>query len=215
MPRSAIHFDLVVALGNPGVEYNGTRHNAGFTALDAFAETCGGISSEFKVAGALARKFVVEGHEIHLLKPQKYMNLSGEPVAAFIAKKELAVERMMLVHDDMDIPLGRMKLCFGAGAAGHNGVQSVMDCVGSANFARLRIGIGRRGGEGADYVLSRFTGDEEEIFKDSVELCVSAIRFSLVSGISAAMNKFNRRPAGKPAGEDADEDETEKSEKKA
>ncbi len=215
MPRSAIHFDLVVALGNPGVEYEGTRHNAGFAVADAFARTCEGISSEFKIAGAAARRFVLSGCEVHLLKPNRYMNLSGEPVAAFIAKKGLAVERMMLVHDDMDIPLGRMKLCLGAGAAGHNGVQSVIDCVGSANFARLRIGIGRGGGEGADYVLSKFTGDEEEIFRDSVELCVSAIRFSLASGISAAMNKFNRRPAGNSSGKDADEDETDKSEKKA
>ncbi|HPN83904.1 MAG TPA: aminoacyl-tRNA hydrolase [Victivallales bacterium] len=204
MSEKGIFFDLIVALGNPGDEYSGTRHNVGFIVADELAKSCEGISSEFKVSGALVRKFLCDGSEVHILKPVKFMNLSGEPVAAFIAKKGIAPERMIVIHDDMDIATGKMKFSFGSGAAGHNGVQSIIDNVGSANFARLRVGIGRRlNSEGADYVLSRFSKNEEKIFENLVELCVSAIKFSLVNGVQAAMNKYNRRAEESPS--DAEE----------
>ncbi len=194
MTVNGIHFDLIVALGNPGEEYRDTRHNAGFMVLDAFADTCKEISSEFKVPGGVARKFLMTGHETYVLKPLKFMNLSGEPVAAFIAKKNIISERILAVHDEMDVETGKIKFSFASGAGGHNGVQSLIDCVGSANFARLRVGIGKSvGSQGADYVLSKFGREEKEIFKNTVELCVSAIKFCLVNGIQASMNKYNKR----------------------
>lgn len=191
MPRNDVYFELIVALGNPGAEYKNTRHNAGFIVADSFAESCNNISAEFKTNGASVRKFSLNDKDIFILKPLEFMNRSGQPVASFIAKKNIEPEKIIVVHDDMDIALGKIKLSFASGAAGHKGVESIITCIGSANFARIRIGIGKPNGTGADYVLSYFSDEEEKDFVKSVELSVEAIKFSLVNGINKAMNKFN------------------------
>jgi PTH1 family peptidyl-tRNA hydrolase len=187
-------FRLLASLGNPGKEYHGTRHNAGFTVAESLAENFDGISSEFKIPGGTARKFVFNNTEVHIVKPLRFMNLSGETVASFIAKKNLKPENLLVIHDDMDIPVGRIRIAMGGGAAGHKGIQSIIDCLGSANFARLRFGIGRgQSNDARDYVLSVFDGKEKEILEKAVELSVSAVKFLLENGVFAAMNEFNGR----------------------
>jgi len=157
MPRNNVFFELIVALGNPGQKYENTRHNAGFIVADFFAINMPEISNEFQIKGASLRKFQINEKEIYILKPMEYMNLSGEPVNVFIKKKNLSVNQMIVLHDDMDIELGKIRFSFAAGSAGHKGVQSIIDLVG-ANFARLRIGIGRESKmNGADFVLSKFS----------------------------------------------------------
>ncbi|HOK05193.1 MAG TPA: aminoacyl-tRNA hydrolase [Victivallales bacterium] len=191
MPRNNVFFELIVALGNPGQKYENTRHNAGFIVADFFAINMPGISNEFQIKGASLRKFQINEKEIYILKPMEYMNLSGEPVNVFIKKKNLSVNQMIVLHDDMDIELGKIRFSFAAGSAGHKGVQSIIDLVG-ANFARLRIGIGRESKmNGADFVLSKFSEQEQGIFQKVVEYSASALKFSIFHGIEQAMNKYN------------------------
>ncbi len=180
---------LVVGLGNPGGEYRLSRHNAGFMVLDAL----GGALPEIKAYRALLREWRFSGRRIFLLKPQTFMNLSGEAVAPFMARHEIGVCEMMLVYDDVDIPFGRIRICQGGGTAGHNGVESVVQAVGGSGFARLRIGIG--GAQDAarrrDFVLDQFDPCEMDELKLVVAMSVEALKLALSRGTAKAMNDFN------------------------
>ena len=184
---------LIAGLGNIGAEYELTRHNIGFLVLDQLADQ----QKAGFTTGRLADKaeFKFKGRSVHLIKPSTYMNLSGKSVAALRARYRLSLEDMLVVHDDVDLPLGRLRIRPRGGAGGHRGVESIIQAVGSQEFARLRVGIGRpplMGEEGLrDYVLSDFTPEETAALNELLPRVAEAILCVLEEGVEAAMNRFN------------------------
>jgi peptidyl-tRNA hydrolase, PTH1 family len=184
---------LIVGLGNPGSEYRDTRHNAGFRAVEAFA-------SRHRLRFGPARKQArvaageVGGLPVAILEPLTYMNASGEAVARALREFGLTPADVIVVYDDVDLPLGRLRLRTQGSAAGHKGVQSTIERLGTPDFARLRVGIGRPDGSGdvKDYVLSPFSRDEEATFASVLDRAVLAIETFLTEGAEAAMNQFNK-----------------------
>ncbi|MCE9501195.1 MAG: aminoacyl-tRNA hydrolase [Leptospira sp.] len=151
---------LIAGLGNPGNEYEGTRHSIGFVIIDALCDT---VSSDFSSDKKCAKALVTSGEtEIILIKPMEYMNLSGNAVLLHIKKSGLNPENLLVIHDEIDLPFGTIKMKSGGGHAGHNGLRDIIDKLGSREFHRLRFGVGRPGpgGDVADYVLSRFSVSE-------------------------------------------------------
>lgn len=184
---------LVVGLGNPGAEYEGTRHNAGFMVIDRLlAGFPAGRFEPRHVADSLVYAGAFRGRPLFLQKPQTFMNLSGLAVAGFARKAGIAPGEVLVISDDLDLPLGRLRLRSGGSDGGHNGLKSVIAELESASFLRLRIGIGRPEKSGTiDYVLSKFDGAEEERFKLSLDAAAEAVRTALTGGVARAMNKFN------------------------
>ena len=183
---------LVVGLGNPGADYRLTRHNVGFRVVEQLARHW---QLRFERPRKQARLAMgeVAGLPVALLEPLAYMNLSGKPVALALRELVLLPAAMLVVHDDVDLPLGRLRLRPRGSAAGHKGVQSLMDSLGTADFARLRVGIGRPGhGDVRDYVLTPFASDDEPAMEEVLEKAASAIECYLTAGVEAAMNEFNR-----------------------
>ncbi len=160
----------MVGLGNPGEEYADTRHNVGFMVVDRIAEK---INADFceKVCGSAVARADLADEELVLAKPLTYMNRSGSAVSALLGKFSLAKEELTVIHDDIDIPLGKIKEKTGGGSAGHNGIESVTSALGSGDFRRVRIGVGRppEGVDPADYVLCPFDDDEKEIVAQILE----------------------------------------------
>ncbi|MEW6447829.1 MAG: aminoacyl-tRNA hydrolase [Bacillota bacterium] len=183
---------LVVGLGNPGPEFSGTRHNVGFEVLDRLASFYGTAFQKTRQK-ALAAVIQVDGATVTLAKPQTYMNLSGRAVQLLLRANRLSPGNMLIVYDDLDLPLGRLRLLPGGSAGGHKGVESVIAAVGTPEFPRLRIGIGRPDGDAADYVLGRFSPAEAETVGTVLETAVAAVECVLREGLAQAMNKFNRR----------------------
>ncbi|MEW6182837.1 MAG: aminoacyl-tRNA hydrolase [Bacillota bacterium] len=183
---------LVVGLGNPGAEYAGTRHNMGFEVMDrlaGFYDTAFKRINRGKVLAAVAR---IGHEEVILAKPQTFMNLSGQAVLSLLKKNALSPAALLLVYDDLDLPLGRLRLMHDGSSGGHKGVDSVISAAGTAEFPRMRVGIGRPTGEAADYVLSRFFSEERERVGEVLEAAVGAVDCVLREGMTRAMNKFNR-----------------------
>ena len=189
---------IVAGLGNPGREYCNTRHNAGFMAVDALAEVMSGKSEEKEIHGGLLRQVRCRGGVINLVKPVTFMNLSGTAVSAFMRKKGIDAKSLLLAYDDMDLPLGRIRFCVGGGSAGHKGVDSVIKELGTADFARLRIGIGRKNDNKvkADYVLSEFNESEKKLFSKVIDMAAEAVKLSLYRSLQKAMNEYNGRFLG-------------------
>jgi PTH1 family peptidyl-tRNA hydrolase len=168
---------LIVGLGNPGFQYESTRHNVGYWFAEALAAHVGGqFRLENKFQGLLCRP-LVSGRDLRLLKPATYMNRSGQSVAAVARYFDIPYRRMLVVHDELDLPPGMLRLKWGGGHAGHNGLRDIINLLGTRDFWRLRIGIGHPGDRGAvvSYVLSRASREEEGRILDAlgeVELCV-------------------------------------------
>jgi peptidyl-tRNA hydrolase, PTH1 family len=152
------------------------------------------------------RQATCRGGIIGLVKPVTYMNLSGTAISEFMRKKGIGADGLILAYDDMDIPLGRIRFCVGGGTAGHKGVDSVIREIGTADFARLRIGIGRKKNspDKADYVLSEFSESERELFSKVIDMAAEAVKLSLYRGLQKAMNEYN----GRFLGESADDNKT-------
>ncbi|ACX53151.1 peptidyl-tRNA hydrolase [Ammonifex degensii KC4] len=185
----------VVGLGNPGPAYADTRHNLGFMVLDRLARQVGvSFAKEVKLCSRLA-VLRLEDREVYLLKPQTYMNLSGEAVKLLVEKKELFPEEILVIYDDLDLPLGRLKLALSGSSGGHRGMGSVLESLGTTSVPRLRLGIGRppAGLDPATYVLSPFAPEEREELDRVLERAVAAVECALQEGMAQAMNKFNRR----------------------
>ncbi len=178
---------LVVGLGNPGPGYARTRHNAGFLALDRLAEEEG---LAFRRRG---EALLAEWDRGWLMKPLTYMNASGRAVAPFVRRKAIPLDRLLVVHDDMDLPLGRLRLKRGGSAGGQRGVASVIEALGDPGFDRLRIGIGRPppGVDPVDWVLSPFRPEEREVLAAVLGAAADAIRVWRVEGLAAAQSRFN------------------------
>lgn len=192
---SSTSIRLIAGLGNPGREYENTRHNAGFMILDRFAAKLGvSFSNERKLEGHLARS-----GSLFLLKPQTYMNLSGRSVAAVCQFYRVAPAEVLVVYDDVAIPEGRLRLRAHGSAGGHNGMRSMIACLGTDQFPRLRFGVGASdGGKGlVGHVLGAFDPAGKEALDKSLENAVEAVSMCALRGLAAAMNHFN--PAEKPA----------------
>jgi PTH1 family peptidyl-tRNA hydrolase len=183
---------LIVGLGNPGPRYAGTRHNAGFLVLDLLAERIGGRFKAHKgrtdvVEGRLAGRSVV------LAKPKSYMNESGGPIASAARFYKVPVERVTVVHDELDLPFGALRLKRGGGDGGHNGLRSASSALGSRDYARVRFGIGRPPGrqDPADYVLREFGSSERKELPFLVDRAADAVELLIAQGLEAAQNRFN------------------------
>ena len=184
---------LVVGLGNPGSEYDGTRHNVGFMVIDRLlAAFPAGRFEEKHVAESRVFTGNFRGRSLILQKPLTFMNLSGNAVAPLARKLGIAPEAILVISDDLDLPLGRLRLRAGGADGGHNGLKSIIAELGSASFKRLRVGIGRpKPGETVDYVLSKFEGGDAETVEAVLAASADAVRAVLTGGMSRAMNKFN------------------------
>ncbi len=205
--RLGTEIDLIVGLGNPGAEYLTTRHNAGFWFADLLAREHGArFAKERKLHGE-ATEVRIADRRIRLLKPLTYMNSSGEAVGAAVSYYKIAVERVLVAYDELDLPAGRVQLRFGGGTAGHNGVRSVVEHVGS-NFWRLRFGIGHpRDGTGPrgdviDHVLQRATAADETALVEAIAAAAAALPTVIEHGAERAKNVLHSRKPGATAGKD-------------
>ena len=183
---------LIVGLGNPGREYAFNRHNVGFMAVDRLAKKHGTAFTR-RQGKALITSINVEAHSAVLAKPQTYMNLSGDAVASLLRFYDLPLEQMIVCYDDLDLPVGTIRLRPQGGSAGQNGVQSIIERLGTQNFPRLRLGIGRPPGRmlAAAYVLRDFDKFDGEVMDTTLDKAVEAVEVFVTEGLNAAMNKFN------------------------
>ena len=188
---------LIVGLGNPGSEYAGTRHNIGFSAIDLLSSRSGiGLSSS--KFSAESGQGTIAGERSILLKPQTFMNLSGQSVGPAAHFYKLSAEDLIVIHDELDLPLGQMQIRRGGGTGGHNGLKSIVQCLGTGDFIRIRVGTGKPQGPNAKervvgFVLGRFSGDEQALADEMIQKTADAVEAILSQGLSKAMTAFNRR----------------------
>jgi PTH1 family peptidyl-tRNA hydrolase len=185
---------LVVGLGNPGTEYSAHRHNIGFRVVETLARAHGLTFSRQKHARARVADGHIRGRQVILVKPQTYMNKSGTSVSRVCQAFKIAPERILVVYDDLDLPLGRLRLRPEGGSGGHKGMRSIIQSLGTQSFPRLRVGIDRPPGrmDPADYVLQPFSEDEQGSLDGVTEAASAAIECWIADGITAAMDRFNR-----------------------
>lgn len=167
---------LIVGLGNPGKQYEGTRHNAGWIALDFIADEIGAEWREEKKWNSVVADGTLEGQKVLFVKPQNFMNVSGEAVQPIAAFYKIAPDNIIVVHDDLDFTTGVVKTQFDRSAAAHNGVQSVIDRLGTQTFHRVRIGIGPKMNDAADFVLMRFTSEERTLIDAQLDNISDVVR---------------------------------------
>lgn len=184
---------LIVGLGNPGRQYESTRHNAGFMALDVFAERFNPSWEKWQNDKGLLAKAELEGNTLYLLKPMTYMNLSGHAVRGVTSFYKIKPKNILIIFDDMSLPLGSVRLRAKGSAGGQNGMRHIIEQLGTQEIARLRIGIGPRPEyfEGKDFVLSKFTEEQKTLLKEALIKADSAVYDFIVGGIDAAMTKAN------------------------
>ncbi len=181
---------LVVGLGNPGQKYAATRHNVGFMVVDKLAERWKAGAYREKFSGVFSR---LSSPDAVLLKPLTFMNLSGESVQAAMQFFKVELRDVLVVHDELDLPFGECRLKQGGGAAGHNGLRSIMQHCGGEAFPRLRIGIGRPRGESVSHVLGEFASAERATLDDVLDSAALGVEAVLAKGVAQAMNAFNVR----------------------
>ena len=187
---------LVVGLGNPGPEYARTRHNVGAEVVELLAERHGGRLRMGKER-ALVDEVRIDGHRVALAFPQTYMNLSGESVRLLVRRYGIDdLRRLVVVHDELDLPLGRLKVKFGGGLAGHNGLRSIRAHLHTADFARVHIGVGKppSADRGADHVLRQPSKKDRAELDIAVQEAADAVESILTDGIEAAMGRYNAAP---------------------
>lgn len=184
---------LIVGLGNIGAEYQGTRHNIGFTILDALAEASNIVFSTARYGAVATMR--VKNQQLVLLKPSTYMNLSGEAVRYWLQHENIALENLLVVVDDISLPFGAIRLKGQGSDGGHNGLKSIAALLGTENYARLRFGIGNDFPRGAqvDYVLGYPTPDELAILPERAKFATDAIKAYCLSGLAFAMNHYNKK----------------------
>jgi peptidyl-tRNA hydrolase, PTH1 family len=183
---------LIAGLGNPGPEYAGNRHNAGFMVADLLAGRIGARFKRDRSRAAVASGRLA-GFPVTLAKPQTFMNLSGRPVAALRNFYKIPPERIVVVHDELDLPFGALRLKQGGGDNGHNGLRSVTAALGTRDYSRVRVGIGRPPGrmDPADFVLHDFSAAERKLVPEVLERAADATEVLLRRGLTAAQNEFH------------------------
>lgn len=183
---------LIVGLGNPGREFRMNRHNVGFMLLDRLAKEIGSAFRR-RQAGSLVTDGRIDGLKVILAKPQGFMNTSGGPVSSLVRFFQIRIDHLLIVHDDLDLPLGTLRLRGSGGSAGHRGMQSIVTRLGSQDFPRLRIGIGRPPGrmDPADFVLKDFAEEETDLLEITLEKGLACVRTLLLDGLDLAMTRFN------------------------
>ncbi|ERT06433.1 peptidyl-tRNA hydrolase [Lyngbya aestuarii BL J] len=192
---------LIVGLGNPEPKYDRTRHNIGFAAIDMLAENWQiSLSENRKFQGRFGEGISRGRDKIRLLKPLTYMNRSGQAIQAVVNWYKIPPESVLVVYDDMDLPLGRLRLRLSGSAGGHNGMKSTISHLGTQNFPRLRIGIGKpkdpassQTGETISHVLGKFSPSETQAMEKVLKLVVEAVELSLKQGVEKSMSLYNSR----------------------
>jgi PTH1 family peptidyl-tRNA hydrolase len=185
---------LIVGLGNPGPKYTGTRHNIGFMAVETLATRWGGTWAEEKKFKARMSRVNVEGNAIHLCEPLTLMNLSGEAVGAVSDYYRIPPATVLVIVDDVNLAFGQLRLRPAGGTGGHNGLSSIEQHLASADYPRLRVGVGRPTGEGRElsgFVLGKFAGAETAVLPGVLDRVVGAVACRLRHGVERAMNEFN------------------------
>ena len=183
---------LIVGLGNPGREYRMTRHNMGFLAIDEIVKTWK-LSGQKVQSKALITSGTYAGQKVILAKPQTFMNLSGQAVSGLLNFYKIPLTQLLVIHDDIDLPFGTIRIRPGGGSAGQKGVGSIIERLGTEDFARMRLGVGRPPGQmdSAAYVLQTFTKMDEEFLKQFLQKASEAAEEFIVQGLNSAMNKYN------------------------
>ena len=187
---------LIVGLGNPGREYEKTRHNTGFRAMDILAEKLNAKVDRLKFQG-LYTQVNYNGKKLFLLKPQTYMNLSGDCVQKLLHFYKVPPEHLIVMYDDIDLPTGSLRIRANGSAGTHNGMRSVVACVNSENFPRIRIGVGKQGeGELKDYVLGKPSKADQALLEETFEKAAEAAELIIAGDISKAQMRFNKKHEG-------------------
>lgn len=183
---------LIVGLGNPGPRYAGNRHNIGFLVADELADRVGGKFKSHK-SGAEVVEGRLSGKRSVLIKPRSYMNLSGGPVVGALKFYKSAPESLIVIHDELDLPYGTIRLKLGGGENGHNGLRSITKSLGTRDYLRVRFGVGRPPGrmDAADYVLKDFSGAERKELPFFVDQCADAVEALATKGLEQAQNDFH------------------------
>ena len=186
---------LIIGLGNPGKEYERTRHNTGFMVLDRLSEKLNIEMTQNKFKG-LYGKGKYKGEDVLLLKPQTYMNLSGESVRQVMDFFKINQEDILVVYDDLDMPVGKLRLRQSGSAGGHNGIKNIIQELGTQKFVRIKVGVGAKpqGWDLADYVLGRFGSEDRKLVDEAQDRACKAVELILSDGPDAAMNEFNKKP---------------------
>jgi PTH1 family peptidyl-tRNA hydrolase len=186
---------LIVGLGNPGRAYANNRHNIGFMCINHLARTQS-VKFDQKKGRARIGMGKVTGKEVVLAKPQTHMNSSGESVSRLVKKFNISLDELIIIHDDLDLPLGKIRISFGSSSGGHKGIESIITELGNQDFIRLRVGVGRPAEASEDeiiaYVLSDFTAEQKKAVVPVIPRVSEAILCLLTEGLTPAMNKFNR-----------------------
>ena len=186
---------LIVGLGNPGREYDKTRHNAGFDTLDVLADMLNTSVEEKKFKGLYGRG-LIGGEKVILLKPQTFMNLSGGPVQEMAAYFKIDPEsELIIIQDDIDLEPGQLRIRKQGSAGGHNGLKDIIGRLGTQKFMRVKIGVGAKpkGWNLADHVLGRFSSGDRKLVDEAIEFAADAVEKIITDGPDAAMNEYNRK----------------------
>lgn len=201
--RQSESLALIVGLGNPGKEHTLHRHNVGFMVVDALAQAHGLRFTRNRGVNAWVAQGQIQNRAVLLAKPRTFMNLSGRAVHRLRQTYPVPLEQMLVVCDDLDLPLGRLRMRPAGGSGGHKGMQSIIDSLGTQSFPRLRVGIDRPPGsvDPADYVLQPFDAAQRPLLLEAIQWAVAAIECWLAEGIVSAMDRFNRAVGHSSAGE--------------
>lgn len=185
---------LIAGLGNPSKNYEGTRHNIGFTMIDAIGEKFG-IDVTTKKHKALVGRGIIDGMRVILAKPQTYMNLSGESIREIADFYKIEPENIIIIYDDISLDVGRLRIRKKGSAGGHNGIKNIIAHLGAQEFPRIKVGIGNKpeGWDLADYVLSKYSKAEQEALKEASDDVIGAVRLMIMDDIDAAMNRYNAK----------------------
>ncbi|VEP17816.1 Peptidyl-tRNA hydrolase [Hyella patelloides LEGE 07179] len=188
--------ELIVGLGNPEPKYDQTRHNIGFDAVDNLADAWGLSWKENKrFQGLISEGVSPYGNKVRLLKPLTYMNRSGQAVRAVIDWYKISSQSVLVIYDEMDLPIGRLRIRLSGSAGGHNGMKSIISHLANQNFPRLRIGIGKSTGkkQTISHVLGKFAPEEKKVIKEVLQLSTDAVERSLKEGVEKAMSLYNSK----------------------
>lgn len=184
---------IILGLGNPGEEYERTRHNLGFRVIDRLGERWGELRLRHSARHSVFVCTTRENHEVVLAKPTTFMNRSGLAAAELLERFEARPDQLLVIYDDAALPPGTIRIRTRGSGGGHNGVVSVIERLGTEEFPRIRLGIGPPRGDGVEHVLSPFSHQEESRAEDSVATAAEAVSLVLAEGINAAMNRYNRK----------------------